>query len=293
MAALRSAFDFARFFLDVGWATGEYASKVAFDPLLRRLAPRAPTPRPVLTLPGFGGPEISLQPLVAFLNRQGFAAESWGLGTNRGPRDAAALPEMIERLAPKLKRMADKGGAKVSLVGQSLGGIYAREIAREMPELIDRVITLGSPAYLRKDGLEHLNAMLPIAMRLMTGKRTEDHLEDHPAERLHAPPPVPLVAIFSALDGVATEAATAIPAGDLTIEGTLPRENIEIVGSHCGMAVNPVVLLAICDRLPADPAAWTAYDARAYLGPMGKALAPAFHPGLRHAAWRRFPRRPK
>lgn len=293
MAALRSAFDFARFFLDVGWASGEYASKIAFDPMLRRLAPRAPSARPVLTLPGFGGPEISLQPLNAFLNRQGFAAESWGLGTNRGPRHADALPEMIERLAPKLKRMADKGGARVSLVGQSLGGIYAREIAREMPDLIDRVITLGSPAYLRRDGLEHLNAMLPVAMRLMTGKRTEDHLEDHPAERLHAPPPVPLVAIYSAFDGVAAEAATAIPAGELTIEGGLPRENIEIVGSHCGMAVNPVVLLAVCDRLLADPAAWTAYDARAYLSPVGRALAPVFHPGLRHAAWQRFPRRPK
>jgi esterase/lipase len=290
--ALRSAFDFARFFLDAGWATGEYASKLALDPVLRRVAPRTDKPKAVLTLPGFGGPEISLNPLNAFLGRQGFRAEGWGLGTNRGPRDAASLPEMIERLEPKLQRLADKTGGKVALVGQSLGGIYARELARALPHLADRVITLGSPAYLRRDGIDQLNAMLPVAMRWITGKKPEDHLEDHPQAQIHAAPPVPLVAIFSALDGVASEATTAIPACELTFEGALPRENIEIVGSHIGMAVNPLVLVAVCDRLLADPGRWKAFDPAAYLPGLTKAMAPVFYPKLRHAAWQRFPRKP-
>jgi pimeloyl-ACP methyl ester carboxylesterase len=279
--AIREALHLARFFIDIGWATGEYASKVALDPVLRRLAPRPTSPKAVLTLPGFGGPEISLSPLNAFLSRQGFLAEGWGLGTNRGPRGADALPQLVEALKPKLERMADKSGGKVALVGQSLGGIYAREIARALPELTDRVITLGSPAYLRADGLEHMNATLHLAMRWINGKKVEDHLSDTPSDELHAAPPVPLIAIFSAFDGVVDETTTAIPTGELTFEGGLPRENIEIVGSHCGMAVNPIVLIAVCDRLLADPAKWMAFDARTYM-PTGTGFAAKlFYPGLR------------
>jgi len=226
----------------------------------------------VLTLPGFRGPEISLSPLNDFLNRQGFQAEGWGLGTNRGPQTEASLPDMVERLRPRIERMASRSGAKVALVGQSLGGIYARELARALPDLIDRVITLGSPAYLRADGLEHMNVILPHAMRWMTGRPPEQHLKEQDAEILHSPPPVPLVAIFSRVDGVVDATTTAIPRGDLTFEGGLPRENIEVFASHIGMAVNPIVLIAVCDRLVADPAAWKPFDARRYMLP-GTALA--------------------
>lgn len=279
--AIREAFHLARFFIDLGWATGEYASKIAFDPVLRRLAPRPTSPKAVLTLPGFGGPEISLSPLNAFLNRQGFMAEGWGLGTNRGPRDGDTIPEMVSRLRPKIERLAERSGGKVALVGQSLGGIYAREIARAAPDLIDRVITLGSPAYLKADALEHMNATLHLAMRWINGKRVEDHLSDTPPAEFHAAPPVPLVAVFSAFDGVVDETTTAIPTGELTFEGGLPRENIEILGSHCGMAVNPIVLIAVCDRLLADPEKWTAFDARTYM-PTGTRFAlKLFYPGLR------------
>jgi pimeloyl-ACP methyl ester carboxylesterase len=282
--AIREALHLARFFIDIGWATGEYASKVALDPMLRRLAPRPTSPKAVLTLPGFGGPEISLSPLNAFLARQGFMAEGWGLGTNRGPRGADALPQLIDALKPKLERMAEKSGGKVALVGQSLGGIYAREIARALPDLTDRVITLGSPAYLKADGLDHMNATLHLAMRWINGKKVQDHLTDTPPEALHEAPPVPLVAIFSAFDGVVDETTTAIPTGELTFEGRLPRENIEIVGSHCGMAVNPIVLVAVCDRLLIDSAKWTAFDARAYM-PTGTGFATKlFYPGPRNPA---------
>lgn len=281
--AVREALDLARFFLDIGWASGEYASKLALDPMLRRMAPRSAKPQAVLTLPGFGGPEISLGPLNAFLNRQGFMAEGWGLGTNRGPRDGDTLPALVASLTPKLERMAEASGAKVALVGQSLGGIYAREVARSLPELVDRVITLGSPAYLRPDALEHMNRTLHVAMRWMTGKKPEEHLAENPVHLLHAAPPVPLVAIYSAFDGVVDETATAIPVGELTFEGGLPRENIEIFGSHCGMAVNPIVLIAVCDRLLADPGAWTAFEARRYLPAGSRFLSRIFYPDRRPA----------
>lgn len=271
----RSPLGLMRFFIDAGWATNEYAAKLAMEPLLRRIAPRARSHRAVLTLPGFGGPEISLNPLNAFLNRQGFRAEGWGLGTNRGPQHQDALPEMVDRLKPRLERMADKTGGKVSLVGQSLGGIYARELARALPKLVDRVITLGSPAYLRPDGLHHMNVVLPFAMRWMTGKAPEHHLSEQDAAMLHEPPPVPLVAIFSSVDGVVDATTTAIPHGHLTFEGKLPRENIEVFASHIGMAVNPIVLLAVCDRLVADPAAWRPFNAARYM-PFGAGMAGRF-----------------
>jgi pimeloyl-ACP methyl ester carboxylesterase len=280
----RSSLGLARFFIDASWAAGEYASKIAMEPVLRRLAPRARGPRAVLTLPGFGGPEISLNPLNAFLNRQGFRAEGWGLGTNRGPQTEESLVDLVERLRPRLERMADSTGAKVALVGQSLGGIYARELARALPDLIDRVITLGSPAYLRPDALEHMNVILPHAMRWMTGKRPEQHLSEQEAAILHSPPPVPLVAIFSAVDGVVDATTTAIPRGDLTFDGGLPRENIEVFASHLGMAVNPIILIAVCDRLVADPAAWKPFDARRYMLPGTAFAARLFYPEARDRA---------
>lgn len=276
--AVREALDLARFFVDLGWASGEYASKLALEPMLRRIAPKAKRRQAVLTLPGFGGPEISLSPLNAFLNRQGFIAEGWGLGTNRGPRNTETLPSLIAALKPKLERMAEGAGGKVAMVGQSLGGIYARELARALPDLVERVITLGSPAYLRPDGLEHMNRTLHVAMRWMTGKKPEEHLKENPAEAMHPAPPVPLVAIYSAFDGVVDETTTAIPAGELTFDGKLPRENIEIVGSHCGMAVNPIVLVAVCDRLNADPAAWQAFDGRRYFMPGSRFLSGLLYP---------------
>jgi len=268
----RSPLGLARFFLDASWAAGEYAGKIAMEPLLRRLAPRAVVPQAVLTLPGFGGPEISLNPLNAFLSRQGFHAEGWGLGTNRGPQHDDSLPELVARLRPKLDRLAQRTGRKVALIGQSLGGIYAREIARAAPELIDRVITLGSPAYLRLDGTGQMNTILPHAMRWMTGRSPEHHLTAHDTEILHAPPPVPLVAIFSRVDGVVDATTTAIPRGQVGYDNGLPRENIEVFASHIGMAVNPMILIAVCDRLVADPAHWRPFDARRYM-PYGTAFA--------------------
>lgn len=272
-ATWRTMFDLGRFFADVGWAAGEYMAKIASDPVLRRLAPKSAKPHAVLTLPGFSGPEVSLAPLNAFLNRQGFIAESWGLGTNRGPRQHAGIDRILSRLHPKLKRLSDQTEAKVSLVGQSLGGVYAREIAREWPELVSRVITLGSPAYMHPERLGDVNAAVSAVFAAVTGRRAKAHFEAHAVERLHAAPPgVPLVCIYSPLDGVVGRAAAAIPGHDLTFEAGAPRENIAILGSHCGMGVNPIVLVAICDRLAADADAWTPFDAAAYL-PAGLKLA--------------------
>lgn len=96
---------------------------------------------PVLVLPGFGTGDASTVGLRSFLGLLGYRARGWELGINRG-NVAALLPQVIERVA----RAADRAGAKVRLVGWSLGGTLAREAARERPDLVERVVTLGTPA---------------------------------------------------------------------------------------------------------------------------------------------------
>lgn len=281
---LRTAFDFARFGFDIGWAAWEYGAKIVLDPWLADAAPRTDKPYPVMTLPGFTGPEMSLAPLNRFLASLGFSPQSWGLGINRGPRDEAAFETIVKLLSPKLDAMAQAAGRKPALVGQSLGGIYAREIARARPDLVDRVITLGSPAYLDPERLFELNRTLSAMMRLSTGKTAREHLTSPRRASLYPPPPgVPLISIFSVWDGVASKGATAIPDHDLTLDGPAPRENVEITASHCGMAVNPVSLLAVADRLMEPAHAWRAFDARSYFSGQAAALSPVLFPRRRSA----------
>src|SRR3954452_23192089 len=96
--------------------------------------------QPVLVLPGFAGSDRSTVPLRSVLRTLGYDARGWGLGRNEGPSEAT-LDGMVQRLAD-LARKADQ---PVSLVGWSLGGVYARGLARHAPHRVRQVITLGSP----------------------------------------------------------------------------------------------------------------------------------------------------
>lgn len=278
---IRTTMDLIRIQGDLVWAGGEFVSKVLSGPLLDYLAPRGDGRTPVLTLPGFTGPEVSLRPLNRFLNRRGFVADSWGLGVNRGPESIEYIATLGRLLGDRIKLMADEHGRPVSLIGQSLGGIYARELARMFPDEVDRVITLGSPAHVQADKPHHINRGVAFAMRYFTGRNVEDHLADVELEKLslHVPPPkVPLVAIFSPFDGIAHEDTTQIPPEFLKVKDGIPRENIEVICSHIGMGVNPLVLLAVADRLVADKTRWQAFNPKEYaMGPL-KLLPDLFFP---------------
>lgn len=263
------------------WAGGEFVSKLLSEPILDRIARRGDGLSPVLTLPGFTGPEVSLRPLNQFLNRRGFIAESWGLGVNRGPEDLRYIETLGRLLGDRIKLMADEYGRPVSLIGQSLGGIYARELARLFPGEVDRVITLGSPAHVRADKPHHINRGVAFAMRYFTGRNVEDHLADVELEELslHEPPPgVPLVAIYSPFDGVVHEDTTQIPAEYLSQPGGAPRENIQVICSHIGMGVNPLVLLAAADRLTADVRDWRPFQPADYAAGPLRLLPQLFFP---------------
>lgn len=283
---VKTAIDIARLQADLAWAGSEMAWGAALSPILTRNLPKAAPTRAVMTLPGFLGPEWSMGGTNALLNRLGYRAEGWGEGQNLGPRGADNALEylmlMSQRLGQRIMQMADDTGEKVALIGQSLGGLYARELAFLMPDHIDRVISLGSPTHLHPDTAHHTNRVISIAMEKATGKRIKDMAgEGWMLNRPTNIPPVPFISIYSPYDGVLREDTVAISGAEMRLPSEHPRENIEILCSHAGMAVNPLTLIAIADRLVADVDDWQHFDIANYVpGPL-KNAARAIYPHAR------------
>jgi pimeloyl-ACP methyl ester carboxylesterase len=219
-----------------GRALFELAALLPAYPALRR----APTGdgHAVLVLPGFMAGDFSTGTLRRFLRDKGYRAHGWKLGRNLGPSEAL-IAAMVERLAEVQRR----SGGRVSLIGWSLGGIYARELARAMPDLVRQVITLASP-------FRDLDAVnVPRFLRGQARRRNPVGDGDAVRERLRAPLTVPTTAIFSHSDGIA--------AGDSCRADAAPQtENLEVESSHLGIGHHPVVLLTIADRLAQPEGAW-------------------------------------
>ena len=213
------------------WELGIFFASI---PLLR-LMPRGDG-HPVLVLPGLVASDTSTQPLRAFLQDRGYAAHGWELGRNYGPR-----PGVEDAMLRQLKELAQRYGRKVSLVGWSLGGLYARMLANKAPADARMVITLGSP--LTGD------PRASNAWRLFeyTSGQSVDDPYWHKA--LRDPTAVPTTSIYSRTDGVVT--------WQCSVERNRHQaENIEVEGSHCGLGHNPAALYAIADRLAQTEGEW-------------------------------------
>ncbi|WP_050419419.1 esterase/lipase family protein [Bradyrhizobium tropiciagri] len=207
-------------------------------PLLRR-APRGDG-HPVLVLPGLSASDISTRPLRTYLKAQGYAVHGWKLGPNRGPR-----PGVEAAMDARLAELAERYQRKVSLIGWSLGGVFAREIARRTPELVRQVITLGSPF------ANEPKASNAWRLYEVLSERRVDDWPDRDTMKL--PPPVPSTAIYSRTDGIVSWWGCREQHADRT-------QNIEVEGSHCGLGHNPAVLYAIADRLALQEAEWSPFD---------------------------------
>lgn len=241
---------------DILLAGCEYMGQFMFGPLALTVAPRASGRRAVITIPGFTGTDEAVAPLNDALSNLGYIAESWGLGINSGVPGRHKFEQQINDIAKRASRLAESTGARVSLVGHSLGGMFAREIGRRYPQLIDRVLTLGSPAHLMRS--DEAPSMAGVRGRPL-GRRDRDHLfSDQP------PPGMPLVAIYSRLDAIAPVMTTQIPPDLLNDPDGAPRENVEVLCSHLGMAVNPLVQIVIADRLAHPLEDWRPFDASRY-----------------------------
>jgi pimeloyl-ACP methyl ester carboxylesterase len=219
-----------------GRALLELAALLPAYPVLRR-APSGDG-HPVLVLPGLMASDFSTRTLRRFLRDKGYRAHGWKQGRNLGPSEAL-IAAMVERLVG----LHEGAGRTVSLIGWSLGGIYARELARAMPERVRQVITLASP-------FRDLDAV--NVPRFLQGRaRSRNPIGDGAdiRARLRQPLPVPTTAIFSRSDG--------ITAGDSCCADPAPQtENLEVASSHLGIGHHPVVLLTIADRLAQPEGAW-------------------------------------
>ncbi|MEE2892687.1 MAG: alpha/beta hydrolase [Pseudomonadota bacterium] len=235
-------------------AVWEAASLVSTGPLLNAL-PRGDG-HPVMVLPGFMASDQSTGLLRRWLARLDYPAHPWTFGRNLGPRD-----DLLERMLHRVRELADAYGQPISLIGQSLGGIYARELARNDPEAVRQVITLGSPFGALEGG--GTNSGVSRLFESSTGKTRAEMAAEHIFSDMLVPPPVPCTAIFSKSDGIAH--------WKVCIERDAPHvDNVEIFGSHCGMGFNPVVIWIIADRLAQAADDWTRFDrsgARAYVVP--------------------------
>lgn len=194
---------------------------------------------PVLVIPGFTASDVSTQSLRGFLERQGWEAYGWELGRNLGPR-----PELERQMVERLARIHATHRTKVSVVGQSLGGIFARELARWVPDLVRMVITLGSPF----GGIPGITSNIQALYDEVTGAPPEQ-LNPELLATLEQAPPVPTTAIYSKGDGIVSWRACIQHEGE-------QAENIEVPGSHVGMGFNALVLYAIADRLALEEGEW-------------------------------------
>jgi pimeloyl-ACP methyl ester carboxylesterase len=222
-----------------GRAFWEFGAMFAAMPWLRRL-PKGDG-HPVLVFPGMGANDVTTLPLRKFLDSLGYATSPWGQGFNRGPREG-----VLRRCADDVRALAQRHGRPVSLVGWSLGGLYARELAKELPEHTRGVITLGTPF-----------AGHP---RATNAWRVFEWLSGHTAHdpalmaQLRQPPPVPTTSIYSRTDGIVAWQCSRNDPGPLT-------ENIEVHASHTGMGMNPLALYAVADRLSQAPGRWAPFAA--------------------------------
>jgi len=230
----------------------EFNASLLLSPLLMR-APRGDG-HPVLALPGFLASDLSMAPLRRYLSELGYDAHGWQMGRNTGgvSRRRAALRD-------RLAAIHATTGRKVSLVGWSLGGVYARDLALHAPEMVRSVITLGSPF---AGDVRATNATR--LYEAMSGEAVEGDTELRRA--IAGDLPMPATSIYSRADGIVNWRTCVLRSSDTA-------ENIEVyLASHTGLGVNAAALWAVADRLAQSEGQFRQFDRS---GPFAIAYAPA------------------
>ena len=182
--------------------------------------------------------DVSTAPLRRFLTQNGYATHPWKLGRNLGPREGVE-----DQLMDRLHEIKHRHGRKVSLIGWSLGGVYARLLANRNPSDVRSVITMGTPY--------NADPKANNSWRLfewVSGQPIDD-VDPETFRQIRETPPVPTTSIYSRSDGVTSWRCCVDEEGPLA-------ENIRVPGSHCGLGANPLVLHAILDRLAQPLGEW-------------------------------------
>lgn len=194
---------------------------------------------PVLVIPGLLGGKTTTHRLRKFIKKMGYKPYDWRQGVNMGNIDD------IEPLTDLLDHIFNKHQTKVTIIGWSLGGIYARELSKKYPEHVRQVITLGSP-FADIQAPNHASWF----MQWLHGDIHSDPRYMEWLKNISDPAPVPTTAVFSKEDGVVPwQVCLEAEEDDL-------HQNIEVTGSHLGLTNNASVWFLIADRLPYTSSNW-------------------------------------
>lgn len=191
---------------------------------------------PVMVFPGLAANDRLTAPLRRSIAAVGYPVTGWELGRNLGLRHG-----VLDAMLARLRGWHERHGRKVSLIGWSLGGLYARELAKMEPDRVRQVITLGTPSV--------------GDLRANNAWRLYEFLNDHKVDavpldtRLSECPPVPTTSIYSPGEGIVPPGAAMIPEGPHC-------ENIAVDGSHLGLPWNPDVIRLVLTRLAQPEGAW-------------------------------------
>ena len=196
-----------------------------------RDVPLAANPRPVMLLPGFGAHPLRMRKMLRALEASGHRAHGWGMGLNLGP-----TAENFAFLAERVSSLARIEGAPVALVGWSLGGVFAREIAKIRPEAVSMVITMGAPF----SGDRRANNAWR-AYQLVTGHPVDaPPIPGDPAVK----PPVPTIALWSPRDGIVAPRAACGRPGERDLA-------VALRCGHLGFANDPEAIAEVLRQLDA------------------------------------------
>jgi pimeloyl-ACP methyl ester carboxylesterase len=195
----------------------------------------------VVLFPGLAADKHSVMPLKTFFEGLGYTVHDWGRGFNVGPEGEPG--PWLDQLASEVQSITHHECGKTSLIGWSLGGIYAREVAKRIPARVRQVITLGTPF---AGDVDQTN--VAWAYRLLNGRHPP--LDEAFSAQLKIAPPMPTTSIYSRSDGIVAWQACLQ-------EGDAPHtENIEVDGSHCGLGWNSAVLKIMAERLSQQEGRW-------------------------------------
>ena len=199
----------------------------------------------VMLIPGFMAGDMTLAPLANFCRWLGHRAVYAGILSNSEcPR------ETMRKLNARLALAYEKFEQPIVVIGQSLGGVYAREIAREQPDMVERVISLGSPLRMPRNAANLAVQAVARSVAAIRGKADGCLSEACQCGLMlsdESPPDVPTTHVYSRTDGVVHWESCVDFSGAPTVE------NVEVMGSHVGMAISADVYRVIADRLAMPP----------------------------------------
>lgn len=214
----------------------EYYYGLAAMPMVRCLP--SGDGHPVLVLPGFMADKASTMHLRWVIAMLGHKVYDWKLGRNFGP-----VGHMEEAILRRIEALTRRNGRKPTLIGWSLGGVYARVIAHTAPEKIRSIITLGSPVR-----FPHRSTADKLYQQMSGQLEHPEYLKT-----IATPPKVPATAIYSRMDGIVNWQACLA-------DESPTSENIRVFGSHLGLGYNPKVFFIIANRLAQPENGWRRFS---------------------------------